>query len=532
MKKLKYRKIEMEESSRGRQAGRIAGKDVLSRLLSDADRVKIKKALRGVKVEVTQRGHVRRKYRVSGLTSQPTRELVFPVDDNSTMNGKSEKKANCLPMEACKIFEGQRCTKRLDEKQITALLKVTCQRPPDRENDILRKIQHNAYDQDPHAKEFGIKTSGKLASVEARILPAPWDLEEVMGLVFLRLGRCRGLYLTTGAYGKPIFVDKLGASLDSISNGVPLEDFGHGHPDPNVTAVLAWLSILAQANEGKKPGEKMISVFDIVKKHWETYGRNFFSRYGYEEYESEGANKMVEYLQAFFSKRKPGDKFGSYSIQFADDFTYTGPEDGSMVSKQGVWFVFTDGSRIIFHLSGTGSAGASIRVYIEQTIIALWRTRLLAPEQKAQIAELPIKISDGEIRMYIVDCESSHARHGAKTQDEEGRLRFHFQSFVSFGAASRTIMALWRTRLLTPEQKAQTSELPIKIPEIKLADIPDVEVIDPVSDYLELLETFDFPLIKNLLTWPDFRFIFDATHAVTGAYGKLIFVDKLGASLD
>ncbi|XP_057429947.1 protein argonaute 10-like isoform X2 [Lotus japonicus] len=177
--------------------GQLLGKDVLSRQLSDADRIKVKKALRGVKVEVTHRGSFRRKYRVSGLTSQPTRELVFPVDGNSTMKSVvdyfqemygfiikythlpclqvgSQKKANYLPMEACKIVEGQRYTKRLNEKQITALLKVTCQRPRDRENDILQTIQHNAYDQDPYAKEFGIKISEKLASVEARILPAPW----------------------------------------------------------------------------------------------------------------------------------------------------------------------------------------------------------------------------------------------------------------------------------------------------------------------------------------------------------------------
>ncbi|CAA2987634.1 argonaute 10 [Olea europaea subsp. europaea] len=147
---------------------------------------------------VTHRGNVRRKYRVSGITSQPTRELVFPVDDNSTMKsvveyfqemygftiqhthlpclqvGGNQKKANYLPMEACKIVEGQRYTKRLSEKQITALLKVTCQRPRDRENDILQTVQNNAYEQDEYAKEFGIKISEKLASVEARVLPAPW----------------------------------------------------------------------------------------------------------------------------------------------------------------------------------------------------------------------------------------------------------------------------------------------------------------------------------------------------------------------
>ncbi|XP_047310105.1 protein argonaute 10 [Impatiens glandulifera] len=175
----------------------LLGKDVMSRPLSDSDRVKIKKALRGVKVEVTHRANVRRKYRVSGLTSQPTRELVFPVDDNLTMKSVVEyfqemygftiqhahlpclqvgnqKKANYLPMEACKIVEGQRYSKRLNEKQITALLKVTCQRPRDRENDILQAVQQNSYDQDPYAKEFGIKISEKLASVEARVLPAPW----------------------------------------------------------------------------------------------------------------------------------------------------------------------------------------------------------------------------------------------------------------------------------------------------------------------------------------------------------------------
>ncbi|KAL5139787.1 Phosphoglucomutase, chloroplastic [Glycine soja] len=294
------------------------------------------------------------------------------------------------------------------------------------------------------------------------------------------------MHAVTGAYAKPIFVDKLGASLDSISNGIPLEDFGHGHPDPNLTyakdlvnilyaengpdfgaasdgdgdrnmilgrsffvtpsdsvaviaanareaipyfkngvkashifrhssqitrdgpwiqvptgwkffgnlmdagnlsvcgeesfgtgsdhirekdgiwAVLAWLSIIAHRNKDKNPGEKLISVSDVVMEHWATYGRNFFSRYDYEECESEGANKMIEYLRDILSKSKPGDQYGSYVLQFADDFTYTDPVDGSVVSKQGVRFVFTDGSRIIYRLSGTGSAGATVRVYIEQ----------------------------------------------------------------------------------------------------------------------------------------------------------------------
>ncbi|KAL5729468.1 Protein argonaute PNH1 [Ranunculus cassubicifolius] len=175
----------------------ILGKDVLTRPLSDSDRIKVKKALRGVKVEITHRENVRRKYRVSGLTTQPTRELIFPVDEQMNMKSVVEyfqemygftiqhahlpclqvgnqKKANYLPMEVCKIVEGQRYTKRLNDKQITSFLKFTCQRPRDQERDILQTVQQNEYEKDPYAQEFGINISDELTSIEARVLPAPW----------------------------------------------------------------------------------------------------------------------------------------------------------------------------------------------------------------------------------------------------------------------------------------------------------------------------------------------------------------------
>ncbi|XP_074269555.1 protein argonaute 1 [Silene latifolia] len=175
----------------------LLNRDVTSRPLSDSDRVKIKKALRGVKVEVTHRGNMRRKYRISGLTSQATRELTFPVDESGTMKSVvqyfyetygfniqhtqwpclqvgNQQRPNYLPMEVCKIVEGQRYSKRLNERQITALLKVTCQRPQERERDIVQTVHHNAYHADPYAQEFGIKIDERLASVEARVLPAPW----------------------------------------------------------------------------------------------------------------------------------------------------------------------------------------------------------------------------------------------------------------------------------------------------------------------------------------------------------------------
>lgn len=85
------------------------------------------------------------------------------------------------------------------------------------------------------------------------------------------------------------------------------------------------------------------------------------SRYDYEGVESEGANKMVEHLEGVIAKSKKGDKLGEYTLEKADQFDYTDPIDGSVAKKQGVRFIFDDGSRIVFRLSGTGSAGATVR---------------------------------------------------------------------------------------------------------------------------------------------------------------------------
>lgn len=105
-------------------------------------------------------------------------------------------------------------------------------------------------------------------------------------------------------------------------------------------------------------------------EHWTQFGRNFFSRYDYEECESDGANKMMKHLAETFSQPdfigkefKYADK--TYKVALADDFQYTDPIDHSVTTKQGLRIVFADGSRLIFRLSGTGSSGATIRLYIE-----------------------------------------------------------------------------------------------------------------------------------------------------------------------
>jgi len=289
-----------------------------------------------------------------------------------------------------------------------------------------------------------------------------------------------GMHAVTGPYAEEILVNRLGAPASSLQNCVPLEDFGNGHPDPNLVyahdlvdvlygenapdfgaasdgdgdrnmilgrnffvtpsdslailaanahhvpaykgglagiarsmptsqaadrvaarlgiesyetptgwkffgnlldagkatlcgeesfgtgsnhvrekdglwAVLFWLNILAARQQ---------SVEAIVKEHWQIYGRNFYSRHDYEGVDSDRANTLVNNLRNKGTELA-GQKFGNYEVAFCDDFSYTDPVDGSISNKQGIRIGFTDGSRIVFRLSGTGTEGATLRLYVE-----------------------------------------------------------------------------------------------------------------------------------------------------------------------
>ncbi|XP_003699636.1 phosphoglucose mutase 1 [Megachile rotundata] len=143
------------------------------------------------------------------------------------------------------------------------------------------------------------------------------------------------------------------------------ESFGTGsdhiREKDGIWACLAWLSVIA--NLGK-------SVEEILMNHWQTYGRNFFTRYDYENCDSEAANKMMQYIESEIqkpsfvgSKLTFGDK--TYVVKLSDNYSYVDPVDGSQATKQGLRILFEDGSRIIYRLSGTGSSGATIRVYVD-----------------------------------------------------------------------------------------------------------------------------------------------------------------------
>ena len=137
------------------------------------------------------------------------------------------------------------------------------------------------------------------------------------------------------------------------------ESFGtgsnHVREKDGLWAVIFWLNILAVRQQ---------SVEDIVREHWQTYGRNYYSRHDYEEVDSGNANTLMDNLRSGLSQMK-GKQFGKYEVAYADDFSYTDPVDSSVSSKQGIRIGFTDGSRIVFRLSGTGTQGATLRVYLE-----------------------------------------------------------------------------------------------------------------------------------------------------------------------
>jgi phosphoglucomutase len=137
------------------------------------------------------------------------------------------------------------------------------------------------------------------------------------------------------------------------------ESFGtgsnHVREKDGLWAVLFWLNILAVRQQ---------SVEQIVQEHWQLYGRNFYSRHDYEGVDSDRAATLMQNLQAALPTLK-GKTFGSYTVEYADNFSYIDPVDGSISQNQGVRIGFTDGSRIVLRLSGTGTQGATLRVYLE-----------------------------------------------------------------------------------------------------------------------------------------------------------------------
>jgi len=315
----------------------------------------------------------------------------------------------------------------------------------------------------------------------AELMQSLFDFPAIRSLLASDFRMCfDAMHAVTGSYAKVILQDMLGASDDSLINCIPLEDFGGGHPDPNLTyakelvdiiygdnapdfgaasdgdgdrnmilgkqffvtpsdslaimaanaktvpayeagiagiarsmptsgaadrvaeklglncyetptgwkffgnlmdadkvtlcgeesfgtgsnhvrekdglwAVLFWLNILAVRGE---------SVEHIVTEHWKEFGRNYYSRHDYEAVPTDAANQVMQHVRDQFESLQ-GSILASRKVQTCDDFSYTDPIDQSVSSNQGIRILFEDGSRIIFRLSGTGTEGATIRLYLE-----------------------------------------------------------------------------------------------------------------------------------------------------------------------
>jgi phosphoglucomutase len=121
-------------------------------------------------------------------------------------------------------------------------------------------------------------------------------------------------------------------------------------------AVLFWLNLLAASGK---------AVDTIVHEHWGRFGRNYYSRHDYEAVDATAANALMERLREM-APTLAGQVFDRYTVALADDFVYTDPVDQSVATRQGIRIIMTDGSRIVFRLSGTGTEGATIRLYLEQ----------------------------------------------------------------------------------------------------------------------------------------------------------------------
>ncbi|HKK05354.1 MAG TPA: alpha-D-glucose phosphate-specific phosphoglucomutase [Gammaproteobacteria bacterium] len=137
------------------------------------------------------------------------------------------------------------------------------------------------------------------------------------------------------------------------------ESFGtgsdHVREKDGLWAVLFWLNILAARGQ---------SVADIVREHWSQYGRNFYTRHDYEDIDAEAAKALIAHLLEQLPSL-PGQQLAGRRVQAADDFSYDDPVDHSVTGHQGIRVLFDEGARIVYRLSGTGTSGATLRIYIE-----------------------------------------------------------------------------------------------------------------------------------------------------------------------
>jgi phosphoglucomutase len=158
----------------------------------------------------------------------------------------------------------------------------------------------------------------------------------------------------------------------------------HVREKDGLWAVLLWLNILA---------ETKLSVADLMAEFWATYGRCYYSRHDFEAVDSDKANAMMAALRAKLPAL-PGTAAGALRVEAADEFAYDDPVDGSRSEGQGIRIVFAQGGRAVFRLSGTGTEGATIRIYLEQLVTDAQRLDLAPEAALSDVRAAAMQLSD------------------------------------------------------------------------------------------------------------------------------------------
>ncbi len=246
-------------------------------------------------------------------------------------------------------------------------------------------------------RHFYVTPSDSLAILAANTTLIPGYTEGLCGVARSmptsqavdRVARVLGIPCYETPTGWKFFGNLLDADKISLCGE---ESFGTGsnhiREKDGLWAVLFWLNILAV---------KQQPVVKLVHDHWLQYGRNIYTRHDYEAISSKKADALIRHLRDHAESLK-GKKYDSYEISMCDDFSYIDPVDGSESQHQGIRIFFTNGARIIYRLSGTGTQGATLRVYIEQTETDAKKIRLsfkrTPQELLAGLIELSTNLAD------------------------------------------------------------------------------------------------------------------------------------------
>ena len=241
-------------------------------------------------------------------------------------------------------------------------------------------------------RKFYVNPSDSLAVIVANFWNAPGYDRGLTGVARSmptsqavdRVARGMGMSCYETPTGWKFFGNLLDANKATICGE---ESFGtgsnHVREKDGLWAVLYWLNIIAAAN---------MSVEEIVRAHWKKYGRNFYSRHDYEAVDSKIANEIMDDMR-MMSADAAGKFYGNYEVETFDDFKYIDPVDKSESAHQGIRVLFKDGSRIVFRLSGTGTQGATIRIYIEKYEPNVARHDVDPQEALAELIEIAEEIS-------------------------------------------------------------------------------------------------------------------------------------------